>query len=162
MKKIYSLFLTLLTLLCAGFTAQADSYTITFKSGTGTSDSSSPFTTSTKLTNFIESGADNIASITATNNVYNAKSGYGIKFSSSNAAGLITLKLANAVNATTIVVNAVKYGSDASSIAVNDAAAQILDGTEFKDYTFDINKEISEIKLSANDGKKRDTCKFLC
>lgn len=75
--------------------------------------------------------------ISAVNNVYSAKQGYGLKFSSGSKNGSLTFALSTdgAKKITKIVATACAYGSDASKISINGADAQDLT-TDFADYTF--------------------------
>ncbi len=144
------LLLSLFALICA-VTASAESYTINFKDYGKDADNTAAFTTTKPLSEIVE--GDFFTRIAATNNCYLAKTGYGIKFSSGSKAGSLTLILDSkySVVPTSIVVNAAKYGSDASEISVNGAEAQALDGNDFKDYTFEFSgtEPISQLKLDA-------------
>lgn len=147
MKK---LLLTLVGLFSV-MSALAGSYTITFKSNTGDSDATSAIS---NISQIIESGRSYVSEVTATK-IYNAKSGYGIKFSTSSANGSLEMKMVSVaqINVTSVVVNAAKYGKDASSLVVSvgetAAAAQTLE-TDFKDYTYTFEGvKATSIKLSA-------------
>ena len=116
--------------------------TIVFK--TTSSDSSTAATTANFVSGQVESTDFEGLSCTATNNCYTGKS--GLKMSSGSTNGSFSLDLGKTLNVTQIVVNAVRYGSDAAAMSVNGSGSQSLTAT-VADYTFDINKEISTIKV---------------
>lgn len=125
----------------------AESYTIEFKSNT------SDATTDLTDKNFaaqIESGAQYVE-FKECSKCYQGKN--GLKFSSSKVNGSLTLTLTPdaQVAPSSIVLKAVKYGSDTSKVSVNGADAQALDGTELSDYTFDFNttEPITELVINA-------------
>lgn len=116
--------------------AFAGEYTLTFKDNGGTSDNTSAFTSSKDITLVVEE-SNYVTKISAVNNVYSAKQGYGLKFSSGSKNGSLTFALSTdgAKKITKIVATACAYGSDASKISINGADAQDLT-TDFADYTF--------------------------
>ncbi len=141
MKKIL---LSIFAVMLAVFSVQAEevSGTITFK--TSGSDSSTAATNANFVSNQVTSNGGFTLSCTATNNCYTGKS--GLKMSSGKANGSFTLDLGGTYNVKKVIVNAVKYSSDAANLSVNSATAQTLT-TSLADYTFEINKEISTIKV---------------
>ena len=137
----------LLSILCcmlAVFSVQAEevSGTITFK--TGSSDSSTAATNNNFVSGQVTNNGGFKLSCTATNNCYTGKS--GLKMSSSSKNGSFTLSLGDTYNVKKVIVNAVKYGSDAAKLSVNGSTAKTL-STSSADYTFDINADISQIKV---------------
>ena len=122
--------------------AEEVSGTITFK--TSGSDSSSAANTGNFVTGQVTANGGFTLSCTATNNCYTGKS--GLKMSSSKASGSFTLGLGDTYNVKKVIVNAVKYSSDAAMVAVNGATAQSLSSTA-TDYTFAVNSEINQIKV---------------
>lgn len=116
--------------------AFAGEYTLTFKDNGGTSDNTAAFNTSKDITLVVEE-SNYVTRISAVNNVYSAKQGYGLKFSSGSKNGSLTFALSTdgAKKITKIVATACAYGSDASKISINGADAQDLT-TDFADYTF--------------------------
>lgn len=116
--------------------AFAGEYTLTFKDNGGTSDNTAAFTSSKDITLVVEE-SNYVTKISAVNNVYSAKQGYGLKFSSGSKNGSLTFALSTdgAKKITKIVATACAYGSDASKISINGADAQDLT-TDFADYTF--------------------------
>lgn len=116
--------------------AFAGEYTLTFKDNGGTSDNTAAFNTSKDITLVVEE-SNYVTKISAVNNVYSAKQGYGLKFSSGSKNGSLTFALSTdgAKKITKIVATACAYGSDASKISINGADAQDLT-TDFADYTF--------------------------
>lgn len=116
--------------------AFAGEYTLTFKDNGGTSDNTTAFTSQKDITLVVEE-SNYVTKISAVNNVYSAKQGYGLKFSSGSKNGSLTFALSTdgAKKITKIVATACAYGSDASKISINGADAQDLT-TDFADYTF--------------------------
>lgn len=133
MKKLLLFVLSMLFVTSSAF---AGEYTLTFKDNGGTSDNTSAFTSSKDITLVVEE-SNYVTRISAVNNVYSAKQGYGLKFSSGSKNGSLTFALSTdgAKKITKIVATACAYGSDASKISINGADAQDLT-TDFADYTF--------------------------
>lgn len=133
MKKLLLFVLSMLFVTSSAF---AGEYTLTFKDNGGTSDNTGPFNTSKDITLVVEE-SNYVTRISAVNNVYSAKQGYGLKFSSGSKNGSLTFALSTdgAKKITKIVATACAYGSDASKISINGADAQDLT-TDFADYTF--------------------------
>lgn len=133
MKKLLLFVLSMLFVTSSAF---AGEYTLTFKDNGGTSDNTAAFTSSKDITLVVEE-SNYVTKISAVNNVYSAKQGYGLKFSSGSKNGSLTFALSTdgAKKITKIVATACAYGSDASKISINGADAQDLT-TDFDDYTF--------------------------
>lgn len=133
MKKLLLFVLSMLFVTSSAF---AGEYTLTFKDNGGTSDNTAAFNTSKDITLVVEE-SNYVTRISAVNNVYSAKQGYGLKFSSGSKNGSLTFALSTdgAKKITKIVATACAYGSDASKISINGADAQDLT-TDFDDYTF--------------------------
>lgn len=133
MKKLLLFVLSMLFVTSSAF---AGEYTLTFKDNGGTSDNTTAFTSSKDITLVVEE-SNYVTKISAVNNVYSAKQGYGLKFSSGSKNGSLTFALSTdgAKKITKIVATACAYGSDASKISINGADAQDLT-TDFADYTF--------------------------
>ena len=147
MKK---LLLSLATVALTGAFAMAESYTLQF-AGTGTSsDGTAAISTSAAVADLLSSGSGYVTGIAATNNVYVGKDAEGLKFSSGSKNGSLTLTLSadGKVDATSIVVTAKKWKSDAASVSVNGATAQTVDA-ESADYTFAVTGELTQIKIDA-------------
>ena len=70
----------------------------------------------------------------------------GLKMGTKSANGSFTLSLGGSYKVESIVVNAVRYSSDVAVLSVNGAAGQTLT-TSLDDYTFEVNSEISQIKV---------------
>lgn len=132
----------------------ADSYTISFKEGTGTtSDGSNKQTT---VEGIISEGASYVSAVAATE-VYNARVGRGIKLGSSKNPGSLTLTLANPVNATSIVVSARRYNDKGENgLTIQGQAYELVAEGDFADYTYTYDEatEITEIVLTS--GEKRN------
>lgn len=133
MKKLLLFVLSMLFVTSSAF---AGEYTLTFKDNGGTSDNTAAFNTSKDITLVVEE-SNYVTRISAVNNVYSAKQGYGLKFSSGSKNGSLTFALSTdgAKKITKIVATACAYGRDASKISINGADAQDLT-TDFDDYTF--------------------------
>ena len=151
MKKLHLLksVLLLCALVAGSGSVWADSYTITFKTGSG--DGTNIFT-STEWSNIIESGTEYVTGnpVSPTNAYYAGDS--GLKIGTSKAAGTITMNLATAyqVKPTSIVVNAKLYNK-AATISANEGTAQSV-SSSFTNYTFsmDGNTKIGSIVLSSS------------
>lgn len=128
-----------------------DNYVVEFASTTTSNDGTAAITT---LADIVSSGADYITSITDATKVYKGKQGYGVKLGSSSAVGSFVMNLSNAgkVEATSIVFNSCKYGSDNSSlkITINGSITQTFTLTaDLTDYTYTFSNatEITSIKI---------------
>ena len=142
MKKFL---LSIFAVMLAVFSVQAEevSGTITFK--TSSSDSSSAATTSNFVTGQVKENGGFTLKCTATSYCYTGKS--GLKMSSSSKNGTFTLGLGGTYNVKSITVNALRWkSSEAATIKVNSSSAKSLTDTA-KDYVFEVNSEISQIKL---------------
>ena len=153
-KKLFSI----LALLCMAVTgAWAESFTITFKSGSGTSDSSTKVYTVDAI---VEDGATYVSSLEASD-IYNARSGYGIKFGTSKKTGLLTLNLSSEVkNVTSIVVNARQYKDGETTLKIQDKDDYTTTG-EFADYTYTYNTPMSVSTITLATVTKRTYIKSV-
>ena len=147
MKKFSFLFAALF----AAMTLFAGSYTIEFKDGGNSSDSNSGLT-STTISDYVASGAENLSAIAASGKVYNAAIGYGLKFGNSSNPGSVTLTLAKAVKPTSIVMSASQYGNTEGSGLLQDSTVDMTGGGgkgKFVDYTmtYDGNTEVTTITV---------------
>ena len=142
MKKfLLSIFAVLFAF--AGVQAEEVRGTITFK--TSSSDSSTAATVANFVTGQVADNGGFTLSCTATNNCYTGKS--GLKLSSSSKNGSFTLGLGGTYNVKSIIVNALRWkSSEAATISVNSSSAKSLTETA-ADYVFEVNSEISQIKL---------------
>ena len=124
------------------------SYTITFQTtGTG-SDASQAITT---VEDIIADGATYVSEISNAVKVYKGRDGRGIKLGTASVNGEITLKLANAVKPSKIVVKARKYNDTSNAITINGQEFEINDGTSDDCVlNYDGNTEVSEIAIVAN------------
>ena len=142
MKKfLLSIFAVMLTM----FSVQAEevSGTITFK--TSSSDSNTAASTSNFISGQVANKGGFTLSCTATSNCYTGKS--GLKMGSSSKNGTFTLGLGGTYNVKSITVKAVCWkSSETAKLSVNGANAKTLT-TSLANYTFDVNKEISSIKV---------------
>ena len=151
MKKslLMKTMLLLFALVTGSTCAWADSYTITFKAGSGDGSSVS---TSTACSAIVSDGASYLSGnvVTATNVYYNGSN--GLKLGKSGAAGTIKMNLAASVASTTIVVNAKRYNTSKTvALSVNGGTSQAVSNSEnFNDYTFTVNSNIGHIELQAS------------
>ena len=142
-----------LLLLCAlvvgSVSSWADSYTITFKAGSG---DGSNVSTSTACSAIVSDGASYLSGnvVTATYVYYNGSN--GLKLGKSGGAGTIKMNLAASVASTTIVVNAKRYNTSKTvALSVNGGTSQAVSNSEnFNDYTFTVNSNIGHIELQAS------------
>lgn len=126
-------------------TPQTDSYTITFKEGSG---DGTQMSTSTSETSYLSEGAEYINSIATVDRAYYA-GGSGLKLGASSNPGTLRLNLESEyqVEVTSIVVNAKLYNSGkAATLNVNSTGAQSV-SSSFSDLTYEINSTISSINL---------------
>ena len=141
MKKfLLSIFCCLMAF--ASVQAEEKSGTITFK--TSGSDASQAATTSNFVSGQVVANGGFTLSCASTNNCYTGVS--GLKMSSSSVNGSFTLKLGKIYNVKKVIVKAVKYKTDAAKLSVNGSTVKTL-STDLADYTFDINADVSQIKV---------------
>ena len=146
------------------------SYVINFKDNGSTGDSTSKIT-SDYINNIIASGKDYVSSITTVSNVYNAKSGYGIKAGGSSALGKIVLSWNTTdypVKPTSIVAkiaiydnnkdlaNGVLWGYNSST--TNAAKSG---GATLTDYTVQLDGSTSLTSLTVQ-GYTTNNSRFYC
>lgn len=137
--------LSIFTLMLAVFSVQAEEKngTITFK--TSGSDSSTAATVGNFVTGQVKENGGFTLTCTATRYCYTGKS--GLKMSSKSNNGTFTLGLGGTYNVKSITVNALKWKStEAATISVNSSSEESLTDTA-ADYVFEVNSEISQIKL---------------
>ena len=126
----------------------AGSYTITFKdSGTG-NDSSNKISTVDAI---ISDGGANVSAIATATNVYNARTGRGIKLGTSKAAGELVMTLAQEVKATSIVVNVRKYNDTEKAFTIQGKEFTAGDGEDAAEvtYTYENATAITSISLGS-------------
>ena len=128
----------------------ADSYTITFKTGSGDGTS---ITTSTACSTIVSAGSDYLSGNVATaTNVYHSGS-YGLKLGKSNGgAGKIKMNLSTygQVTPTSIVVRAKLYNSSKpATLKVNGSATQSVN-PDFSDRTFTITSSFTYLQLESS------------
>lgn len=151
MKKVFS-FLLLTCLLSIGVNAWGKkynvSYTLTFSTGSGDGTS---VTTSTSASTILSGGSDYVTgNLAAATNVYKAGAS-GLKLGKSSGAGSIKISLSDAgkVYAKTIVVRAKQYNG-AKNLQANGKSAQSVTSTDFANYSFTINSNITYVQLQSN------------
>ena len=138
--------------------AWADSYTITFKTGSSTG---SELMTTTSCETFVQDGCNYIDSWVPTRTYYTESGGLRLNTSSTSTDGKIVINLTalGQVTPTSIVVNA-KYYDSGATLSVNGLAAQTLTST-FANYTYDITSPITQLILQTNKGKYRAYIKSI-
>ena len=136
----------------------AETYTIVFNSGNGSSDSGSKIS---ELTKIISTATDNcVIAIGTANNIYNAGSGKGIKGGTGSAKGELTFSLNTAYNISSMTVYAASYAHK-SDTAANKGFIVCGQTITWKDgakaqitpYELTINQSLSDISISAKDEK---------
>ena len=144
-KKLFTLW-TFLLLFAMGISAAEVTQVITFKESGTASDNSAKVTT---IDAIIENGAEYVSAIKEATNVYNGRTGRGLKLGSSKSAATLTLTLATPVKPTKVTFNAMWYKSGEQSITVNqtDFTELTADITEYT-VNYDGNTEINEIAIS--------------
>ena len=143
MKKfLLSIFAVMLAVV--GVQAEEVSGTITFK--TSGSDSNTAATADNFVSGQVVNNGGFALSCKETSKCYTGVS--GLKMGSSSGTGDFILNLGDTYNVKRIIVNAVRYGDkDNAQVSVNGATGQILTAS-LADYIFDINADISQIKVA--------------
>ena len=131
----------MICLTAVSFAAE-QTYTVIFKSGTGTSDSGTERTANSALSTVIDQDDDNcISGIKSASKVYNARSGYGLKFGSSKAKGSIEFNLTKPLKITKIEAQIARYGAtEGSAVTINNVSNDFktdIAALTFADYTFE-------------------------
>ena len=143
-KRFLLLAMALFTLVGGAFAAEL-SYTISMKETGTESDNSNKVTA---IADIIASGAEYVSAIPTATNVYNARSGRGLKFGTSSKTGQLVLTLAQAVKPTRIVVNAMWYKDSETTLKVNGKT--FITTGSLADHTveYDGNTEVSSIDIA--------------
>ena len=149
--------LTLLSMICmtaVSFAAE-QTHTVIFKSGTGTTDSSTERTERSALNTVIDQDDDNcISGILSASKIYNGREGYGLKFGSGSAAGNIEFILTNPLKITKIEAQIARYGAtEGTTVTINNVSNSFksdVAALTFADYTFEYPEaaEVETIKIS--------------
>lgn len=124
-----------------------NSYTITFKTGSGDGSAAS---TSTACSAIVSDGAQYLSGNLVTATKVYAEGSNGLKLGASSNAGVLKMNLASPVTPISIVVKAKLYNSSKSAtLKVNGSAAQAIPA-DFTDLTFSITSEISYLELESS------------
>jgi hypothetical protein len=128
------------------------SYTITF--ATGSSDGTAA-STSTACSTIVSAGSTYLSGnlVTATNVYYGGASGLKLGKSNNGAGNLkMNLSTSGQAYATTVVVSAKRYNtSKSATLSVNGGTNQtISNSTEFNNYTFTLNNDITYLQLQSS------------
>lgn len=138
-----------IAIVVGGKVAWADSYTITFRTGSGDGTAAS---TSTACSTIVNEGAAYLSGNLATaTKVYHSGS-YGLKLGTSSATGTIKMNLSAAgqVTPTSIVVRAKLYNSSKSAtLKVNGSATKSV-SSSFSNLTFSITSPITYLQLESS------------
>ena len=121
------------------------SYTITFKDTGTDSDSSTKVSTIERI---IADGADFVTAIPVADNIYNARSGRGLKFGTSSKTGTLELTLAQSVKPTKITFDAMQYNANEASITVNGNDFDLTGTVTTYTIEYDGNTEVTSITLA--------------
>ena len=127
----------------------AETYSIVFKSGNGSSDSG---TKVNELTKLILSATDNcVESVVTANNIYNAGSGRGIKGGTGSAKGELTIDLNTTYTISTMTVYAASYShkNDTTSgkgiyVCGQELIWETNHKAEIRPYVLSIDNTLSE------------------
>ena len=135
MRKQILLFLASILSLCLS----AETYTIVFNSGEGSSDSSSP---KTALTDIVLSSTHGCAeNISTANKIYRARAGFGIKGGMASAKGELTIDLNATYHITSMRVYAAPFAGDSSKGNFLSVCGQTItwaDGHKFEIFPYDL------------------------
>lgn len=122
--------------------------TKTIEFANSSKDSSSSINV-TAINNKMTSGSD-IASATAANNVYEGKT--GLKFASGKNGGSLTITLKASTQVTKLIVSALLYSSDNTTVTVTTSASTsstFKPTSTLSDYEITVNKGISTFSISS-------------
>lgn len=152
MNKKLLLIWTFLLFFVMGMSAAEKSAVIKFKD-TGTASDNKNSTT--EQANLIAEGSELIKSFSASGKLYQAQTGYGIKFGNSNSGGNITITLVNTYKPSKIIANVAGYSTSENSFTINGTElTELSKKPSFidKEIAYDGNTEVNEIAIST---KKR-------
>ena len=144
---LLKLWMLLLCVVAGVGNVWGDSYTITFKTGSGDGTAAS---TSTACSIIVSEGSSYLSGnlATTTNVYYNGAN--GLKLGKSGGSGVIKMNLTSSITPTSIVVKAKRYNSSkAATLKVNGSATQNII-SDFSDLTFNITSEISYLQLESS------------
>ena len=155
----------MICLTAVSFAAE-QTHTVIFKSGDGTSDSSTERTERSALNTVIDQDDDNcISGIKSASKVYNARSGYGLKFGSSKAKGSIEFNLSTPLKITKIEAQIARYGAtEGTAVTINNVSIDFkadVDALTFADYTFEYPEAAEVETISIATATKRAYVKQL-
>ena len=103
--------------------------------------------TITTISDYLNRGSEYVSMSSAS---YVYKGLTGLKFSSSNNNGSLTLKLDQTYNVTSVKLGAAKYSSDSPTIAVNNLSALSVKTNSVEEYSFDVNQETDTLTIKAS------------
>ena len=152
MRKQILLFLASILSLCLS----AETYTIVFNSGEGSSDSSSP---KTALTDIVLSSTHGCAeNISTANKIYRARAGFGIKGGMASAKGELTIDLNATYHITSMRVYAAPFAGDSSKGNFLSVCGQTItwaDGHKYEIFPYDLtlDQDFQSIAITAKADK---------
>ena len=124
--------------------AFADEFKVTFKDCGGDSDDG---TKQTEISGIVAEGGSIFSAVEATD-IYQARTGRGIKLGTSKRPGSLILTLSPTIKISTIKFTARKYNDSELAITVNGKDFTELDG-EFKEYTVELDgSEVDKISIT--------------
>lgn len=152
MRKQTLLFLATIFSLCLS----AETYTIVFKSGEGSSDSSSP---KTALTDIVLSSTHGCAEkISTANKIYRARAGFGIKGGTGSVKGELTIDLNATYHITSMRVYAAPFAGDSSKgnfLSVCNQTITWENGHKYEIFPYDLtlDQDFQSIAITAKADK---------
>ena len=143
-----------LTALLFSLGTMAETYTIVFKSGSSSGDSSSKIS---ELSKIVLSATDNCAvSVLTANNIYNAGSGKGVKGGTGSAKGELTIGLNTTYQISTLTVYAASYAhakdtADGRGITIcgQDIEWETNYRAEIHPYVLTLSSPVDNISIAA-------------
>lgn len=134
----------------------AETYTIVFKSGEGSSDSSSP---KTALTDIVLSSTHGCAEkISTANKIYRARAGFGIKGGTGSVKGELTIDLNATYHITSMRVYAAPFAGDSSKgnfLSVCNQTITWENGHKYEIFPYDLtlDQDFQSIAITAKADK---------
>lgn len=148
MNKKLLLIWTFLLCFVMGMSAVEKTAVIKFKDTGKSSDNNS---STTKQEDIVAEGNGLIKTFTASGKIFQAQSGYGVKFGNSSNGGNITMTLVNTYKPTKIVANVAGYSTTENSFTINGTElTDLAKKPTFtdKEIAYDGKTDVNEITIS--------------
>ena len=148
MNKKLLLIWTFLLCFVMGMSAVEKTAVIKFKDTGKSSDNNS---STTKQEDIVAEGNELIKTFTASGKIFQAQSGYGVKFGNSSNGGNITMTLVNTYKPTKIVANVAGYSATENSFTINGTElTDLAKKPTFtdKEIAYDGKTDVNEITIS--------------